>query len=177
AVADRARADLGQPGRGRSGLRRAGPGAGRQPRARRRTPERSQLRLATTTRGGARPSGGARPMSANTGPSGPARRALAREDLLTMAAAAAVAGGVVRQREMLPRRTEDEGNLFDLALKHQLGLALGKKGWAIKAQAWNRAAIIVRFSELVGSPVACEHTPEQMHANALRELQDKQLGT
>ena len=99
------------------------------------------------------------------------RRVLARDDLLTIAAAADRAVGIVRAREDLSRQTKDEDSLFALALKHHLGVAQSNEAiWSTKAQAWDHAGVIVRFGHLVGIPVECRYTAEALHANALREL-------
>ena len=111
-------------------------------------------------------------MAAVTGASPDVHRVLAREDLLTLAAAADVAVGIVRQREQLARQTEDEQHLFALALAHQLATARRELGWAVRSQAWDHAGVIVAFCELVEIPVECPYTAEQLHDRALRELAD-----
>jgi CHAT domain len=98
------------------------------------------------------------------------RRALFRDDLLTLAADADRAVGIVRQREDLPRQGPDSPTLFDLALDSQLGLAKNDSRWAIRAQAWDYAAVLVRFCRLVGTKLKTEYTPERLHELALREV-------
>src|SRR5262245_182842 len=93
-----------------------------------------------------------------------------------MAAAADLAVGIVRQREALARRTDDEKTLFALALEHQLGRAEQEDGWAVRSQAWDYAGVIVGFCEMVGIPVDSPYTSEELHAKALEELVDDGSG-
>jgi hypothetical protein len=97
----------------------------------------------------------------------PVRRVLARDQMLMMAADADVAVGIVRDREAL------ESSLFDVALKHHLAIADSEEGRTERSNAWRYAGIIVRFCELVGSPVDDPpYTAEQMHAKSLDVLKD-----
>ena len=96
----------------------------------------------------------------------PVRRVLARDQMLMMAADADVAVGIVRDREAL------ESSLFDVALDHHLAIAESEEGRTERSNAWRYAGIIVRFCELVGSPVHHEYTAEQMHAKSLDALKD-----
>ncbi|WP_326557481.1 CHAT domain-containing protein [Micromonospora sp. NBC_01796] len=104
------------------------------------------------------------------------RRALARDDLLMLAADADQAVGIVRQREALSKLTRDEKSLFSIALEHYLTIAGSDEGWATKARAWKHAGVIVRFCRLVGIPVqmpeGTSYTTGEMHAGSLRELGD-----
>jgi hypothetical protein len=113
-------------------------------------------------------------VSAAAGPSEDVRRVLIRNDLLSMAEAADLAVGIVRQREALARRTEDEKPLFALALERQIALASNDKeeSWAIRSQAWNYAGVIVRFCDMIGFQVESPYTAEELHAKALQELVD-----
>jgi hypothetical protein len=94
-----------------------------------------------------------------------------------MAEAAELAVGIVRQREALPRRTEDEKPLFALALERHIALAENEKeGWAIRSQAWDCAGVIVRFCDMIGFPIDCRYTAEELHAKALLQLVDSSGG-
>lgn len=103
------------------------------------------------------------------------RRALRRDDLLTLAAAADRAVGIVRQRETEARRGADGQTLFDLALYRQIKLAETDRRWAIRAQAWDHAAVLVRYCALVGIIIASPYTATEMHERAMRELEDSEL--
>lgn len=112
-------------------------------------------------------------------PSEAVRRALARDDLIMMATDADKAVGIVRQREALARRSEDEKSLFSVALEHYLRAAENEdEEWATRAQAWKHAGVIVRFGELVGIPAAMpagrKYTAAELHANSLRQLDDEE---
>ncbi len=109
-------------------------------------------------------------MTRIVGPSDPVARALRRDDLLTMAAAADRAVGIVRMREALARRTEDEKSLFEVALRHHLDCARTDHRWAVRSRAWDHAGIIVRFCQMVNIRCDSDFTPEQLHTHALREL-------
>ncbi|HTJ39549.1 MAG TPA: CHAT domain-containing protein [Dactylosporangium sp.] len=100
------------------------------------------------------------------------QRAIHRDDLLTLAAAADRAVGIVHQRENLPRATPASATLFDLALQRQLGVAKRDHRWAVRAQAWDHAAVLVRFCAMIGAAIDSDHAPEEMHAKALREVAD-----
>jgi CHAT domain len=116
-------------------------------------------------------------MTTAPGPSEDVRRVLARDDLLMMAADADQAVGIVRQREALARRTKDEKSLFSVALGHYLKAAKDKnKEWAIRAQAWKHAGVIVRFGELVDIPAelpqGVRYTAAELHALSLSQLDE-----
>jgi CHAT domain-containing protein len=117
-------------------------------------------------------------VNAAEGPSEDVRRVLIRNDLLSMAEAADLAVGIVRQREALPRRTEDEKPLFALALERQIALADNDRedSWAIKSQAWNYAGVIVRFCDMIGFQIESPYTAEELHGKALQELVDNSGG-
>ncbi|MGI5244365.1 CHAT domain-containing protein [Dactylosporangium sp. CA-139066] len=100
------------------------------------------------------------------------RRVLRRDDLLTLAAAADRAVGIVRQRDLEARRGTAGATLFDLALERQVALAEGDRRWAIRAQAWDHAAVLVRYCALVGTELVSTYTAAEMHARALRELEE-----
>ena len=107
------------------------------------------------------------------------RRVLARDDLLTMAADADQAVGIVRQREALARRTKDEKSLFSVALEHYLTAARDDgKQWALRAQAWKHAGVIVQFGDLVGIPAELpanlHYSAAELHALSLSQLADGQ---
>ncbi|ROT31954.1 CHAT domain-containing protein [Micromonospora sp. HM5-17] len=96
-------------------------------------------------------------------------RALARDDLLQLARDAEQAVGIVRQRESLARRAENEPDVFGLALRHYLAETSSRRR-AIRAQAWSYAATIVCFCERLGIPVSSPHPAEEMYAFAAEEL-------
>lgn len=101
------------------------------------------------------------------------RRALARDDLLMLAAEADRAIGVVGQREDLPRLGRQDATLFDLALEQLLELAENHGAASLRAQAWDYAGTLVRFcamtqADLVGLPAA--YTSGELHARALAEV-------
>jgi hypothetical protein len=102
------------------------------------------------------------------------RRVLARDSLLMMAIDADEAVGIVRQREMLAKLTQDEQSLFEAALQHHLDAAHNDPEWSVRARAWRYAGIIVRFSEMVGVPTRMPnnqtYTSAEMHDRSLREL-------
>ena len=100
-------------------------------------------------------------------------RILDRDDLLSLAADADHAIDIVRQREDVARRGEDGKSLFELALDRHLGLGCKGHGQSDRAQAWNYAAVLLTFCELVGPPLHCDATPEDLHLRALRELEDE----
>lgn len=96
-------------------------------------------------------------------------RVLARDDLLQLARDAEQAVGIVRQRESLARRAENEPDVFGLALRHYLAETESRRS-AIRAQAWSYAATIVCFCERLGIPVSSPHSAEEMYAFAAAEL-------
>lgn len=100
------------------------------------------------------------------------RRILRRDDLLTLAAAADCAVGIVRERETEARRGVDGRTLFDLALGRQVKLAEKDTRWGIRTQAWDHAAVLVRYCDMVGSPLRSGYTANDMHVRALDELAD-----
>lgn len=105
------------------------------------------------------------------------RRVLARDDLLTMAAAADAAVDIAHGQQTLSRPDSTGKNLFDIAL--ELLLKQAKEHWSrpTKAQAWDYAAVLLRFCELVGAPHKdVGLTPEQMHEHAMAELEDDETG-
>lgn len=111
----------------------------------------------------------------------PVRRVLARDDLIMMAIDADRAVGIVRQREALARRTESEKSLFSVALEHHLRAAADEhEDWAIRAQAWKYAGVIVRFGEMVGIPVEFpdghSYTAADLHASSITQLYEKGAG-
>jgi CHAT domain-containing protein len=101
------------------------------------------------------------------------RRAVRRDDLLTLAAAADRAVGIVRQREAEARRGVPGQSLFDLALHRQLALAEEDRRWAVRAQAWDHAAVLVRYCALVETPIQSPFTATEMHERALLELKEE----
>jgi hypothetical protein len=103
------------------------------------------------------------------------RRALARDDLLMLAAEADRAIGIVRQRETLPRRGRQDATLFDLALEHLLGLAEHHGVASIRAQAWDYAGTLVRFCAMTQAelrPLPAVYTSRELHARALAEVRN-----
>jgi hypothetical protein len=101
------------------------------------------------------------------------RRAVCRDDLLTLAAAADRAVGIVRQRDSEARRGIPGQTLFDLALDRQLALAKRDRRWAVRAQAWDHAAVLVRYCALVDTPIESPFTATEMHEWAMRELEEE----
>jgi hypothetical protein len=105
-------------------------------------------------------------------------RVLARDDLLTLAAAAD------RAVDIVARMDWDGRTLFEMALSQQLRLADEHTEWALKAQALDYAAVLVRFAALVGvdlgkHPTAEEGkhpTAEELHERALEQLRDEESG-
>ena len=105
-------------------------------------------------------------MSEGKEPTEAVRRVLFRDDLLTLAAEADRIVGIVRRDEAL---TGDQ-TLFGLALERHLRLAREHAEWALQAQAWNNAAVLVRFGDLVGTALAAPRPPEEMHEQALQSI-------
>lgn len=101
-------------------------------------------------------------------------RVLARDDLLTLAAEADRAVWIVRQRETLPRRTAQDGTLFDLALEHQIELAETHRNASVRAQAWDYAGVLIRFCDLTDIELITRHavrfSSEELHALAVAEI-------
>lgn len=102
------------------------------------------------------------------------RRIMRRDDLLTLAAAADKAVGIVRMREAEALTGAAGRTLFDLALRRQLDMATGYGDWAERAQAWDHAAILVRYCELAGTELKSPYTSVDMHARSLRELEENE---
>ncbi|RSM72193.1 hypothetical protein DMB66_06230 [Actinoplanes sp. ATCC 53533] len=100
------------------------------------------------------------------------RRIMRRDDLLTLAAAADKAVGIVRMREAEALTGVEGRTLFDLALDKQIGMATEHGGWAERAQAWDHAAVLVRYCELAGTELKSPYTAVDMHARSLRELEE-----
>src|SRR4051812_40379998 len=99
----------------------------------------------------------------------PVRRAIQRDDLLQSAGEADVAVSIVRQREHLLRDEEREAGVFSVALSHYLAQTRSPE-WAIRSQAWSYAATLVSFCQYVSDPLACDHEPGWMFAQAADEL-------
>jgi hypothetical protein len=97
-------------------------------------------------------------------------RVLARDDLLTLAAAAD------RAVDIVARMDWDGRTLFAMALEQQLRLAKEHPEWALRAQAFDYAAVLVRFSALVGEDLGEHETAEELHRRALAELRDEESG-
>lgn len=102
------------------------------------------------------------------------RRIMRRDDLLTLAAAADTAVGIVRMREAEALTGVDGSTLFDLALRRHIELATGDAGWAEKAQAWDHAAVLVRYCELAGTGLDSPYSAVGMHARSLRLLKENE---
>ncbi|WP_326550673.1 CHAT domain-containing protein [Micromonospora sp. NBC_01813] len=102
------------------------------------------------------------------------RRIMRRDDLLTLAAAADTAVGIVRMREAEALTGVDGSTLFDLALRRHIRLATGNAGWAEQAQAWDHAAVLVRYCELAGTELTSPYSAVDMHARSLRLLEENQ---
>jgi hypothetical protein len=96
-------------------------------------------------------------------------RVIARDDLLTLAAETDEIVGIVGNQVRLARLSEDDDSLFEIALAHYLASARNGRHWLVRASAWDNAAVIVRFGDVVGVRPDCDYTPEQMHENALAE--------
>jgi tetratricopeptide (TPR) repeat protein len=97
-------------------------------------------------------------------------RVLARDDLLLLAADADQAVGIVRQRQELARRAEDEPTLFAVALDHYRGQTTHRNR-SVRSQAWDYSATIVRFCAMVGIAVSSDLDAAELYARALDELQ------
>jgi CHAT domain-containing protein len=107
------------------------------------------------------------------------RRVLARDDLLTMAAAADQAVDIVRSRQQVARDGEPGQTLFDIALNRHLRLATGPERHEspmMRSQAWDYAAVLLRFCEMVDARPTCDCTPEELHERALAEQEDHESG-
>ncbi|WFE22774.1 CHAT domain-containing protein [Solwaraspora sp. WMMD937] len=102
------------------------------------------------------------------------RRIMRRDDLLTLAAAADTAVGIVRMREPEALTGVDGSTLFDLALSRHIKLATGDAGWAERAQAWDHAAVLVRYCALAGTALNSPYSAVGMHARSLRLLKENQ---
>ena len=111
-------------------------------------------------------------MNVGVGVSEAVRRAMRRDDLLTLAAQAESAIGIVRPSEALPEQGAQTKPLFDLALEKLLRLAEESPRWAYRAQAWDYAAVLVRFCDWVKPALETAYTTEEMHRRALQELRD-----
>jgi hypothetical protein len=94
-------------------------------------------------------------------------RVLARDDLLTLAAAADQAVDIVARMDW------DGRTLFAMALEQQLRLADEHPEWAVRSQALDHAAVLVRFAAMVGEDPGTELTAEELHERALHELRDR----
>jgi hypothetical protein len=119
-------------------------------------------------------------MSGNTQMSENTRRAvlrvLARDDLLTLAAAADEAVDIVRSRQTVSRVGIDGKTLFDIALERLLVQAESHKSKSIRAQACDYAAVLLRFCEMVDARPDVAWTPEELHKKALILLKDGETG-
>ena len=91
-------------------------------------------------------------------------RVLARDDLLTLAAAADQAVDIVARMDW------DGRTLFQMALEQQLRLAEQHTEWALKAQALDHAAVLVRFAALVKVSLGEHPSAVNLHEWALQEL-------
>lgn len=101
--------------------------------------------------------------------SDPVRRALARDDLLQLAADADRALGVVRQREALARTARRDHSPWQVAVDHYLRLADSDEEWAVRGQALSHAATIIRFCTLAGIALHTGEDPADLYARALQE--------
>jgi hypothetical protein len=97
------------------------------------------------------------------------RRVIARDDLLTLAAETDEAVGIVGNQVSLAKLKKDDESLFEIALGHYVKSGRDGRQWSVRANAWDSAAVIVRFGDLVGIRPPCDYTPEQMHDNACVE--------
>ena len=97
-------------------------------------------------------------------------RVLARDDLLTLAAAAD------RAVDIVARMDWDGRTLFAMALEHHLRQGEEHSKWALRAQAFDCAAVLVRFAALVGEDLGVHPTAEELHEKALAELRDEDSG-
>ncbi|MFC4071797.1 hypothetical protein [Actinoplanes subglobosus] len=100
------------------------------------------------------------------------KRAMARDDFLSLALDATTAARVVDQREALSRKVTNESELLSSALEHLDVAAGATESWATRAQAMMRAGVVHRFAEMAGVPVVSPsgHTAADLHAMSLREL-------
>lgn len=104
------------------------------------------------------------------------RRALRRNDLLTLAAEADEAVDFVHGRRIMSRVDDDGKTLFDVALIALLKVAETHESQSMRAQALDYAAVVLRFCSMVDvhPKVAC--TPEELHARASAALADGETG-
>jgi hypothetical protein len=110
-------------------------------------------------------------------PSEPVSRALARDDLLTLAQDAERAIGIVRARDSIGRdRVErlarNEQDLFTLAVERQLAAAGKERVASTRGQALYHAGVIVRFCRVVGITLGVEADPRQLFEQAVRLLEE-----
>src|SRR5690349_1430580 len=97
-------------------------------------------------------------------------RVLARDDLLTLAAAADLAVDVVSQANW------DGRTLLTMALERQLSLAEEHPLWTLRAQALDHAAVLVRFAEMLNADAGTDLTAEELHERALHQLRHEDAG-
>ena len=115
-------------------------------------------------------------MSAFAGPSDEVRRVLMRDDLLALAMQADRALAAVKPGDVVALPSDRGPTLFNLALGELLDFAATHKEWALKAQAWDYAAILVRFCRLVDADLVTDSTSTQLHERAISELRDDRPG-
>ena len=106
----------------------------------------------------------------------PVLRVIARDDLLTLAAAADEAVDIVRSRQTVSRVGIDGKTLFDIALERQLVQAESDESKSIRAQSCDYAAVLLRFCEMVGARPDVAWTPEELHQRSLALLKDDEAG-
>jgi CHAT domain-containing protein len=104
------------------------------------------------------------------GLSQPVHRVLARDDLLRLAEDAQHAVGIVRESERLARKVTADADLFAVALEYHLGRAGQSPRFAIKIQALDYAATIVRFCDVLGLPLDAAPDATVLHERALRTV-------
>jgi hypothetical protein len=104
-------------------------------------------------------------------------RVIARDDLLMLAAETDEVVGIVGNQVSLAKLKKDDESLFEVALAHYLKTAREGRQASVRTNAWDSAAVIVRFGDLVGLRPASAGSPEEMHENALAENVSRKAGS
>jgi hypothetical protein len=108
-------------------------------------------------------------MAATLPVSAPVHRVLARDDLLLLAEDAQRAVGIVRETERLAREVRKGADLFAVALEDHMGRAKSPR-FAVRIQALDYAATLIRFCQLLGIPLGAGQDPTALHELALETV-------
>lgn len=100
----------------------------------------------------------------------PVHRVLARDDLLLLAEDAQQAVGIVRESERLARDVRKGADLFAVALEYHMGQAREPAKPAVRIQALDYAATLIRFCRLLGIPLGAGDDPAFLHELALETV-------